>query len=78
MFSAFAQQMYTDAVRHALTALGTYLIAKGIMQSSQINDLLGSGFFIANLAWQWFENSRQDQAKKVAATTIAAEAASNG
>lgn len=54
--SQFVRDMFLDGARHALTIVGTYLIAHGIMQSSQSNDFLGSGFFLASLVWQAWEN----------------------
>ena len=66
----FEQGLFNDIVRHCLTALGTLLVANGVMQNSQMQDFLGSGFFLANLAWQWYENRQQGTEKQALKTAV--------
>lgn len=53
-------------VRHLVTAGGAYLIAHGLMDGTDSNNLLGSAMFLAGLAWSVWDKY-QAQQKVIAA-----------
>jgi hypothetical protein len=46
-------------VRHGLTSAGGYLVASGVIQSSQVSDLVGAGMVLAGIAWSWWQKKGQ-------------------
>jgi hypothetical protein len=74
-------------LRHALTGLAGTLAAHGYIQSSQTEQFIGAGLFLAGIAWSWWQKSGQAQvadllkklttktATQAAATTTAAAVA---
>ena len=46
-------------VRHGLTTAGGYLVASGVIQSSQVSDLVGAGMVLAGIAWSWWQKKGQ-------------------
>lgn len=48
-----------STVRHALTTAAGALVADGLIQSSQTDDFVGAGLFLAGVAWAWWQKYGQ-------------------
>jgi hypothetical protein len=64
--SDFVKQAAMAVARHALTGLAGVLVSDGLITSNQTNDLIGSGLFIAGIAWSWWQKHNQQTALAVA------------
>lgn len=53
--SGLVTSMGGAAVRHITTTVGGALIARGLMDSSDMNSLLGCTMFLAGLAWSIYQ-----------------------
>jgi len=51
MFKTFAMSL----ARHALTAVGAVLVAKGFTDASGANELVGAGSVAVGLVWSYLE-----------------------
>lgn len=59
--------------RHALTSIGGFLVASGVMQSNQTNDFVGACMVLLGIAWSYWNKKGQAQMsgllKKLTATS---------
>ncbi len=55
----FVREALMGAVRHALTTFAGMLVANGIIMGNQTNDFIGSGLFLAGVAWSWWQKHNQ-------------------
>lgn len=62
--------------RHGLTILATYLIAHGLMASSDASTLVGAGLMFAPFIWSALENAAQIGSQRLALMAAAAKAKS--
>lgn len=51
----FWSTIASPLIRHALTAGGAYLVARGAIDASQAAELVGAGAAIAGVAWSLIE-----------------------
>jgi hypothetical protein len=66
------------AARHALTAIGGYLVSSGYLQSSDTNAFIGAGMVLAGIVWSWWQKRGQAKVaellKKVTARATTTDA----
>lgn len=59
--SNFFRQTVWGMVRHGLTSFGTLMIADGYMTNSDMNGLIGSGFFLFGIGWSVYNKKMQEK-----------------
>lgn len=65
--SDFFKNIVMSTVRHGLTTAAGFLVSQGLITGSQTNDLIGSGLFVAGIAWSWWQKHNQQKALVAAA-----------
>jgi len=64
--SDLVKSWFFATVRHLVALAVPALIATGVMDQSQSNDLLGAVMFLAALGWSWWQKHNQQTAIAVA------------
>ena len=49
-------------VRHILTAIGTWLVTSGYLQSGQTEQFIGAGLFIVSFVWSLYNKFTTEKA----------------
>lgn len=49
------------AIRHGVAVATPTLIAAGVLQPTQTNDLLGCALFLAAMGWSWWQKHNQQK-----------------
>jgi hypothetical protein len=72
------QAIAAGILRHVLTSAAGVLVTSGYLQSSQTEQFIGAGIFLAGIAWSWWQKSGQAEVaaalKKVTARNTTAAA----
>ena len=53
------QEQVMGIIRHALTAVGGYMIAKGLMDEATTTQIIGAASTLVGVVWSWWAKIKE-------------------